>query len=200
MRSVFNKLWNRNYNLIFFVLDGLLGFSVSMGCKLRGISIGRGCKFYGLPRLVRSNESIIQIGKNCQFRSRSTSNLIGIRNPCILSTHLAGAKLIIGNSCGFSGTVIGSFMEVSIGNNVRCGANTVITDSDWHPDDPRTGEMKPVIIGDNVWLGYGVIVLKGVTIGENSLIGAGSVVVSDIPKNVMAAGNPCKVIKHFNHE
>jgi len=54
---------------------------------------------------------------------------------------------------------------------------------------------KSVIIEDDIWLGYGVIVLKGVTIGRNSFIGAGSVVSKDIPANVIAAGNPCKVIK-----
>ena len=84
---------------------------------------------------------------------------------------------------------------IKIGNNVRCGANTLITDSDWHMDDPRSGPNKDVVIGDNVWLGYGVKVLKGVHIGENSLIGIGSVVTKDIPANVIAAGNPCKVIK-----
>ena len=97
--------------------------------------------------------------------------------------------------CGFSGTVIGAFLNVKLGKNVRCGANTLITDSDWHTDDYRTGENKEVIIDDNVWLGYGVKVLKGVHIGKNSLIGANSVVTRDIPANVIAAGNPCKVIK-----
>ena len=78
---------------------------------------------------------------------------------------------------------------------MRCGANTLITDTDWHEDDPRVGCNKPVVIGDNVWLGYAVKVLKGVRIGENSIIGACSVVTKDIPANVIAAGNPCKVLK-----
>jgi len=53
----------------------------------------------------------------------------------------------------------------------------------------------PVTIGDNVWIGGGAIICPGVTIGNNSTIGAGSVVTKDIPENVFAAGNPCKVIK-----
>ena len=73
----------------------------------------------------------------------------------------------------------------------------MITDSDWHSDDPRTGIDKPIIIDNNVWLGYGVKVLKGVHIGENTLIGAGSIVTKDIPANVIAAGNPCKIIKQL---
>ena len=72
----------------------------------------------------------------------------------------------------FSGTVIGVFTNINLGNNVRCGANTLITYSDWHLDDYRSGEPKPIIIKNNVWLGVNVTVLKGVTIGENRLIGA----------------------------
>ena len=53
----------------------------------------------------------------------------------------------------------------------------------------------PVKIGDKVWIGGGVTILPGVTIGDNSVIGAGSVVTKDIPANVVAAGNPCRIIK-----
>lgn len=53
----------------------------------------------------------------------------------------------------------------------------------------------PVVIGDNVWIGGGAIILPGVTIGNNAVIGAGSVVTKDIPDNVIAVGNPCRVIK-----
>jgi acetyltransferase-like isoleucine patch superfamily enzyme len=113
----------------------------------------------------------------------------------MISTQTKNANLTIGNNCGFSGTVIAAFKKIKIGNNVRCGANALITDSDWHLDDPRSGNSADVVIEDNVWIGEGVKVLKGVIIGENSLIGAGSVVTKSIPANVVAAGNPCKVIK-----
>ena len=56
----------------------------------------------------------------------------------------------------------------------------------------------PVHIGRNCWLGAGVIVLPGVTIGDNTVIGAGSVVTKDIPANVVAVGNPCKVLREIN--
>jgi acetyltransferase-like isoleucine patch superfamily enzyme len=195
-----NKIWNKLYALYFQFADSLLSIFVRLFWQLRGVKMGSKCMFYGSPALYRSNRSSIVIGQNCHFRSRSTSNLIGIKNPCILSTHHPESKLTIGDSCGFSGTVIGVFQEIRIGKNVRCGANTLITDSDWHPNDPRVGSPKPVIIEDGVWLGYGVSVLKGVTIGENSVIGAGSVVLTNIPKNVIAAGNPCRVIKPLVHE
>lgn len=90
------------------------------------------------------------------------------------------------------------FNQIRIDDNVRIGANCVITDGDAHLDDPRVGAPQPVHICENVWLGMNVTVLKGVTIGKNSLIGAGSVVTNDIPANVVAAGNPCKVIKQLD--
>jgi acetyltransferase-like isoleucine patch superfamily enzyme len=108
---------------------------------------------------------------------------------------VSDAEVIIGNNCGFSGTVIGAFTRIELKDNVRCGANTLITDSDWHTDDPRSGTPRPIIIEKNVWLGEGVKVLKGVIIGKNTVIGTGSVVTKNIPSDVVAAGNPCKVIK-----
>jgi acetyltransferase-like isoleucine patch superfamily enzyme len=112
----------------------------------------------------------------------------------MVSTLTEEANIQIGKNCGFSGTVIGAFTSIKLGDHVRCGANTLITDSDWHPDDPRVGASKPVIIGNNVWLGLNVVVLKGVEIGDNTVIGANSVVTKNIPANVIAAGNPCKEI------
>jgi len=166
---------------------------------LTGVNLGNNVQFYGKPFIKKARSGIINIGDSCKFRSSATSNLIGINRPCILTSN-AHAKLIIGKQCGFSGTVIGCFSEIIIKNNVRCGANTLITDSDWHLNDPRSGEPKPIYIESNVWLGVNVIVMKGVTIGENSVIGAGSVVTKDIPANVIAAGNPCKVIRSFEKE
>lgn len=159
------------------------------------IEIEKGCKFYGKTIFNRIQETNISIGNNCTFNSSHSSNLIGVYSPCMISTIKKGAKIEIGDGCGFSGTVIGAGLHIKLGNNVRCGANTMITDSDWHTDDYRTSPDKAVIIDDNVWLGYGVKVLKGVHIGRNSLIGANSLVTKDIPDNVIAAGNPCRVIK-----
>lgn len=156
------------------------------------------CKFYGKTIFRTLPGTDILIESDCTFNSSHRSNLIGIYSPCMISTIKHGAKIEIGNHCGFSGTVIGCAKYIKLGNNVRCGANTMITDSDWHFDDSRIGEDKPVIIDDNVWLGYGVKVLKGVHIGENSLIGAGSIVTKDIPANVIAAGNPCRILKQLN--
>lgn len=159
-----------------------------------GITLGRYCVFHGQPHFYRYPNSWILVGERCKFRSSTASNLIGINRPCQLSTLTDHATIRIGNGCGFSGTVIGCALNISLGDNVRCGANTLITDTDWHTDDNRTGENAPVSIGNNVWLGVDVIVLKGVTIGENTVVGAGSIVTRSLPENVYAAGIPAVVV------
>ncbi len=168
--------------------------------KWWGISFGNNLKVFGKVYFRKLPKSKIQIGKNCLLYSKVNSNLIGVNRPCMISTLTKEALIKIGDNSGFSGTVIGAFKKVTIGDNVKCGANTLITDSDWHPEDSRSGEPKEVTIHNNVWLGEGVKVLKGVEIGENTLIGAGSVVVKSLPANVIAAGNPCKVLKKISVE
>ena len=163
--------------------------------KWWNVNTGKGFKVNGLIHFRKLPNSIISIGNNCKCNSKYNSNLIGVDRSCIFSTLQKGAVIKIGNNCGFSGTVIGAFKSITIGNNVRCGANTLITDADWHLDDPRSGEPASVIVENNVWLGEGTKVLKGVSIGENTVIGAGSIVTKSIPANVIAAGNPCRVIK-----
>ncbi len=162
-----------------------------------GVSLGHGCHFLGLPCFRRHPRSSITIGDNCEFLSSHTSNLIGINRPCIMSTLAEGAVIEIGANCGFSGTVIGCAARIVFGDNVMCGANTLITDTDWHTNDPRTGPDAPVFIGKNVWLGVNVGVLKGVTIGENTMVAAGSIVSQSLPPNVIAAGSPAKVIREI---
>ena len=187
-----NKALNKIYYLRLSLSAFFWKLYVLPVCMLRGIKIGSGAKFYGYLLFYKTPEGTIEIGNEVTFRSTPFSNLIGVNRKCIVSVHNAG-RLQIGNNCGFSGTVIGVFNSVKIGNGVKCGANTLITDSDWHSEDPRSGADKPVNIGNNVWIGESVKILKGVSIGDNTIIGSGSVVTKDIPANVMAAGNPCVV-------
>lgn len=97
------------------------------------------------------------------------------------------------------GGVILDCNKVEIGDDVLCGPYVQIYAAT-HPTDPAarlTGRELafPIKIGSNVWIGGGVIICPGVTIGDNTTIGAGSVVTKDIPANVVAAGNPCRVIR-----
>lgn len=170
-------------------------FLAQVTARWWGVRLGKGCSFVGHPRFVRFPNSYIEIGPDCRFNSSYNSNLIGVNRPCIISTLADQAELLIGEGSGFSGTVISAAQKIILGRNVRCGANTLITDTDWHWNDPRTGPNAPVVIADNVWLGINVTVMKGVTIGENTVVAAGSIVTKSLPANVVAAGIPAKVIK-----
>lgn len=161
------------------------------------IRLGSGTRFIGNCIISRYPQSDISIGSNCTFVSSKNVNLIGINRRCIISTQDRNAIIRIGSNCGFSGSTISAFNKIVIGNNVKIGANVLITDSDWHPEDPRSRLPSPIIIQDNVWLGINVVVLKGVTIGENCVIGANSIVTRDVPSNCIAAGNPCRVIREI---
>lgn len=90
---------------------------------------------------------------------------------------------------------------VTFGNNVMCGPNVQIYTAG-HPLDAteRVSGLeygKPIIIGDNVWLGGGSIILPNITIGNNVVVAAGSVVTRNIPDNVVVGGNPAKILKHL---
>jgi maltose O-acetyltransferase len=91
---------------------------------------------------------------------------------------------------------------IVIGDDVQIGPNVQLL-TPTHPLDPQQRLDKweagePITIGENVWLGGGVIVLPGVTIGANSVVGAGSVVTRDLPPNVLAVGNPARVIRRLD--
>lgn len=92
--------------------------------------------------------------------------------------------------------------DVTIGNNVFIAPNVGLYTAS-HPLDPTQRAegieyARPIRIGDDVWIGGGASILPGVTIGSRTVIGAGSVVTHDIPSGVVAAGNPCRVIKDIN--
>ena len=164
--------------------------------KIKGVSINGILYTSGFPCIRRSKYSSISIGKCVRMLNLQWMNAIGLNHRCLITTE-KNATLILGDNVGMSGVSIWCFKKIVVDNNVRIGANVLITDGDAHLDDPRSREPKPVHICDNVWLGMNVTILKGVTIGKNSLIGAGSIVTKDIPENVIAAGNPCKVVRHL---
>lgn len=112
--------------------------------------------------------------------------------------------ITIGDYCLLCpGTRISAAREITIGHSCMMASGTYISDSDAHGIYDRSypvGKAAPIILEDNVWVGDSCIITKGVTIGENSIIGAGSVVVKSIPPNVIAAGNPAKVVKELDPE
>jgi maltose O-acetyltransferase len=89
--------------------------------------------------------------------------------------------------------------RITIGDDVQIGPNVQLLTAT-HPVEPEPRRAKwegsrPIVIGNNVWLGGGVIVCPGVTIGENTVVGTGAVVTRDLPANVVAVGNPARVIR-----
>lgn len=116
-----------------------------------------------------------------------------------------------GKHCHFGDCVYANFnltlvddTHIYIGSNTMLGPNVTIATAG-HPILPELREQAyqfnaPVHIGKNCWLGAGVIVLPGITIGDNSVIGAGSVVTKDIPENVVAVGNPCRVLREIGEK
>jgi len=174
--------------------------------KVMGVERGKGCKFFGKALIRRSPMTEIKIGDKCSFRSSFESNLVGLNRGCLIVTWFDKAKIEIGDRVGMSGAVIGGKEYIKIGNDVLIGGNALITDFDWHPIHPakrhksKEAPSAPTIIEDNVWVGMNAVVLKGVTIGENSVIAANSVVSRSIPANVIAGGNPAKVIKELDPE
>lgn len=175
--------------MVLTILSTLIGY---VKCKMWGVQIGNNITFLGRIIIYREPGSKIRINSNCLFNSSSFYNFRGMNHSCIIQTGTKNASIIIGDKCSFSGVSIVCDNHICLGNNVRVGANSSIADRDGHG-----AGVSSVFIEDNVWLGMNVQVLKGVHIGKNSVIGAGSIVTKDIPANVIAAGNPCKVIKQI---
>ena len=128
-----------------------------------------------------------EVGENCYIESPYFANWGG--HHVHLGSNIyanAGLKLV-------------DDTHIYIGDYTMLGPNVVLATAG-HPIDPELRQRglqynMPVRIGNNCWLGAGVIVMPGVTIGDNTVIGAGSIVTKDIPANVVAVGNPCRVLR-----
>ena len=125
----------------------------------------------------------------------STYSYIEARQPTA-SVLIGGGTCINNNFCA-----IAEHTSITIGQNCLIGSNVEILDSDFHGirsserRESRAEWAKPVFIGDNVFIGSSVKIMKGVSIGNGSVVANGSVVVKDIPSDVIAGGNPARVLK-----
>ena len=153
-----------------------------------------------------AKKSIVNIGDCFTIYSGDALNPLSknIRSAIYVADN---AVLKIGSYTGVSSSCIWVKESVTIGNHVNIGANCVIIDTDAHcldwrvritENDTKNAKSSPIVIGDNVLIGTGCVILKGVTIGENSVIGAGAVVAKSIPSNCIAAGNPARIIKYLD--
>ncbi|TGM56507.1 DapH/DapD/GlmU-related protein [Leptospira adleri] len=180
-------------------------FSFAIKAFYWNVSVGKNPSIFGKVIVSKFPGSEIQIGDNFisvsdSFRSSASS----IFAPTRLKTLSPDAQILIGKNVGINGASITARSKtIKIGNNTMLAPNVTIMDSSFHALWPPEGRLtnpefesdENVSVGDNVWVGSQVMILKGVTIGNNSVIGAGSLVTKSIPENCLAAGNPAKVIR-----
>ena len=138
-------------------------------------------------RAVMLKEMFAEIGEGCYIEPPLHSNFGG--------HHVHFGKNVYANY----GLTLVDDTHIYVGDHTMFGPNVTIATAG-HPIEPslrRQGLQynMPVHIGKNCWLGAGVIVLPGITIGDNVVIGAGSVVTKDLPSNVVAVGNPCRILR-----
>ena len=169
-----------------------------------GIAWGSGWHIYGRPIIQRHRGSRITIGDGFWLRNFPASSPLGLAHACILTTWSAGAEIAIGADVGITGGAICAAESISIGDRVTIGADCAIIDTDFHPldggrraSDRSAGPRARVVIGDDVFIGMRVVILKGAHIGAGAILGAGSVVTGEIPPRVVAAGNPARVIREL---
>ena len=157
-------------------------------------------------RIFIRNKGEIIIGRN--FRANSGRNYNPIGGDVVLRLVCnENAKLYIGNNVGMSNLTIVCKNKITIGNNVLLGGGCKIWDTDFHSldyryrntkEDAKYAKSAPININNNVFVGAGSIILKGVTIGEKSIIAAGSVVSRSVPAGEIWGGAPVKFIKKIS--
>lgn len=150
--------------------------------------------------------------ENCELREKILKELLGgceknvrVNQPFYVdygSNIFVGEESIINMNCTFLDTnkiIIGKRAVIAPDVKIYTAFHPMKSSERFKQDEEGASYLctsaSPVVIGDNVWIGGGSVILPGVKIGNNVVIGAGSVVTKDIPDNVVAFGNPCKVIK-----
>lgn len=182
-------------------------FLAKLQFYLNDVGFERGLKVNGVMKVYITRRGKLAIGENLSVNSGTNFNVIGRQQKTIFWVE---GNLSIGCNVGMSATAIICHHQISIGDNVTIGGNTVIYDSDFHSldsvirkdksKDLHSAIKKPVILKNNVFIGAHTTILKGVIIGENTIIGACSVVTKDIPDNEIWAGNPAKFIKKITFD
>lgn len=171
---------------------------------LWGVKHGTGLLFQGMTFIRTRNRGEIVLGRNVRFNACQTKNLVGLTGPTILET-LGGGKIQIGDMSGFSSVVISSRASITIGQNVKIGGNVRIFDHDYHSVEykyRRTAEdlnhirSKPIVIGDDCFVGTNAIILKGTHLGPRTIVAAGSVVFGlNVPSDSLVKGNPAYIVQ-----
>lgn len=177
---------------------------IALLLRVRGVVIGEAPRFFGFPQVYLHEGSSIKIGSRVIVCSDSSFTALSLNHPTKISTVRPNASIVMGDDVGMSGACIVCAKSITIGSEVMMGANVMIIDTDFHPvepigrrfsDDPQRIGVAPVVIGDNVFLGAGAVVLKGASIGHDSVVAAAAVVVAgEYAAGIILAGNPAQVV------
>lgn len=186
-----------------FMILSLLSRVARLVLKAGGITTGPGTMITGWPYLLnKGGPGAISIGAHVTLHSLRRTNGV-LTNRVSLTTAIPGARIILEDGVGLSGTTIYATREVRIGRGTLIGADCLILDSDLHVQndgggwdsllETAYGGGRPVSIGRNCFIGARSVILKGVTIGDSCVIGAGTVLAKNVPDGHMAYGNPAIV-------
>lgn len=161
-------------------------------------------RYYALRYRTLELAPDVRIGGTISFEGRPRVR-IGAGCRLTKAVRFSGRGSIdVGPDTLLNGPWIGSWTSVTVGSRCLLG-QAAIVDTDFHnlqpelrhePPGPRV--TAPIVIGDNVWVGEQVTVLKGVTIGSDSVLGRGTVVRRDVPPRVVVIGNPQQIVKQFD--
>jgi acetyltransferase-like isoleucine patch superfamily enzyme len=170
--------------------------------SLQGAFIGRRLYAESLPFCRCYGTGRIEIGSRVQILNSLRQNTAGIVHKTVLIA-ADGALLRIGDDVGISGAILDARDNIVIGDRCMLGANCSVLSSDYHPLDAVARHNRvmgavrtaPVTLEEDVWIGANSLILKGVTIGAGSIVGAGSVITKNIPRGVVVAGNPARIVK-----
>jgi acetyltransferase-like isoleucine patch superfamily enzyme len=172
-----------------------------------------------IPANIIVGENTVMDSSVC-FKNYFSSLPVGLRvgeNVTFWRTSLAAeenALIEIGDNCYLTNASLVCSERITIGSNVLIAGGVTIADSDFHPVMPAARladtiavsavgnrlkrppiSTKPIIIEDDVWIGFNATILKGVRIGAGAMVEAGALVISDVPPNTIVAGNPARVVK-----
>jgi len=186
------------------VVRRLKGLVYLFFCKFdKRKKIGKKVKFRSLPTIVMTNNTSLILGDNVVINSEKRGYFLNMHSSCKFLLDKPGGKIKIGKNTRIHGTCLHAYNSIEIGENCLIAANTQIFDGSGHDlsfenADNRintSGNNKPIVIENSVWIGANSIILPGITIGYGSVVAAGSVVTKSIPPLTLVGGNPAKIIK-----
>lgn len=173
------------------ISDGLNRLYVSHVIAPQFDQCGHGLCVFS-PRHLHISGAAINVADHVHFMALADA-------PVRLAVYENLGSIEIGsNSIINPGVRITSASRITIGRNCMLAMNAYLSDADWHDLQHRIfapGNSAPITLGDNVWIGEGALVCKGVEIGDNAVVGAYSVVTHNVEPNAVVAGNPARLVK-----